>query len=244
MLDFPVACTSKYNFSPFLKKKGKTVFEEILNTENPDLIAVVAYGKILPEYVLNYPKYGCINVHGSLLPKYRGAAPMQRAIMDGEKETGVTVMYMAEGLDTGDMLLIRECQIGENDNFEDIHDKLAECGAKLLVETVNGLEKGEITPTKQDDALATHAAKIEKEDCKIDFSLDGNNINIDVLEKVLDKNLKGYACKGKYINRNSVELIYDIRFRKQISNRIISELSEISGVDTVNIVSSNTDTMG
>lgn len=144
--------------------------KELLDTLSPDLIAVVAYGKILPSYILDYPKYGCINLHGSLLPKYRGAAPMQRAIIDGEKVTGVTTMYMEKGLDTGDMLEKVTVEIGENDNFEDVHDRLASIGAELLVSTVKKLEKGEIVPEKQDDSLSTYAQKIEKTDCIIDFS--------------------------------------------------------------------------
>lgn len=145
-------------------------FAKILAELDPELIVVVAFGKILPQNVLDYPKYGCVNVHGSLLPEYRGAAPMQRAIIDGKKTTGITTMLMAAGLDTGDMLLKSEVEIGENDNFEDIHDRLADCGAKLLIETVEKIEKGEIIPEKQDDSLATYAAKIEKSDCLLDFS--------------------------------------------------------------------------
>lgn len=147
-------------------------FASALASLAPEMIVVVAFGKILPRNVLDYPKYGCVNVHGSLLPRYRGAAPMQRAIIDGNKVTGITTMLMADGIDTGDMLLKAEVEIGENDNFEVIHDRLAECGAKLLMETVEKLERGEIVPQKQDDSLATHAAKIEKSDCLLDFSKD------------------------------------------------------------------------
>ena len=154
-----------------LTLKGEE-FAALLSELDPEMIVVVAYGKILPQNVLDYPKYGCVNVHGSLLPEYRGAAPMQRAIIDGKKVTGITTMLMAAGLDTGDMLLKSEVEIGENDNFEDIHDRLAECGADLLIKTVEGLEKGEIIPEKQDDSLATYAAKIEKSDCLLDFSND------------------------------------------------------------------------
>lgn len=136
----------------------------------PDVIVVVAYGKILPEYVLNFPKYGCVNGHGSLLPAYRGAAPMQRAIMEGNKVTGMTTMQMAKGLDTGDMLEVAEVEITPDDNFESIHDKLAEVGANLMLSTLAGLEAGTITPVKQDDSLATYAAKIEKADCLLDFT--------------------------------------------------------------------------
>ncbi len=145
-------------------------FASLLKEIDPDLIAVVAYGKILPKNVLDYPKYGCVNVHGSLLPKYRGASPMQSAIINGDKVTGITTMFMAEGLDTGDMLLKAECNIEENDNFEIIHDRLGALGAELLCKTVDGLEAGTITPTPQEHSLATHTAKILKEDCLIDFS--------------------------------------------------------------------------
>lgn len=144
-------------------------FAKLLSELDPDLIAVIAYGKILPPNVLSYPKYGCINVHGSLLPKYRGAAPMQRAIMDGETVTGITTMQMADGIDTGDMLLKAEMPILESDNFETVHDKLAALGADLLIETIKGLEAGNITPVKQPDG-ATYAAKIEKAECFTDFS--------------------------------------------------------------------------
>ena len=152
-------------------------FATLLSELDPEMIVVVAYGKILPQNVLDYPKYGCVNVHGSLLPEYRGAAPMQRAIIDGKTVTGITTMLMAAGLDTGDMLLRCEVEIGENDNFEDIHDRLSEAGAKLLIETVEKLEKGEITPEVQDDSLATYAAKIEKSDCQLDFSLDAKTLH-------------------------------------------------------------------
>ena len=145
-------------------------FAILLGELDPDIIVVVAYGKILPQSVLDYPKYGCVNVHGSLLPEYRGAAPMQRAIIDGKKETGITTMLMAAGLDTGDMLLKASVEIGENENFEDIHDKLSVCGAELLIETLQKMEKGDICPVCQDDSLATYAAKIEKADCLLDFT--------------------------------------------------------------------------
>ena len=152
-------------------------FAQLLATLDPEMIVVVAFGKILPKNVLDYPKYGCINVHGSLLPKYRGAAPMQRAIMEGEKVTGITTMYMDVGLDTGDMLLLRELPIGENDNFEDIHDGLAALGAKTLLETVEGLKNGTLERIKQNETLSTYATKIEKEDCLIDFSMDAKTLH-------------------------------------------------------------------
>lgn len=155
-------------FQPTILKDG--LFQETLDLLKPDVIVVVAYGKILPKYILDYPKYGCINLHGSILPKYRGAAPMQRALIDGENETGVTTMCMAEGLDTGDMLEIVTTPITDDDNFETIHDRLSEMGSSLLVSTLQKLQDGTLIPKKQDDALATYASKIENQDCRIDFS--------------------------------------------------------------------------
>lgn len=152
-------------------------FANLLTELSPDLIIVVAYGKILPLNVLDFPKYGCINVHGSLLPAYRGAAPMQRAIMEGQLETGITTMMMDVGLDTGDMLLVGKVSIDENDNFETIHDKLGECGANTLLNTLKELRAGTLTRTKQDDSIATYAAKIEKSDCLIDFTKSANEVH-------------------------------------------------------------------
>lgn len=152
-------------------------FYDLLKSVDPDIIIVVAFGKILPENVLNYPKHGCINVHGSLLPEYRGAAPMQRAIIDGKKISGITTMYMAAGLDTGDMLLKSEIEILPNDNFEDIHDRLGAVGAETLLKTLEQIKSGDISPEKQDDSLATYASKIEKSDCLINFSKDANTVH-------------------------------------------------------------------
>lgn len=143
----------------------------------PDVIAVVAYGKILPDYVLNYPKYGCVNLHVSLLPKYRGAAPMQRAVMNGERETGVTTMRMDAGLDTGDILLVEKFPIGDEDTFETVHDTSAEIGGALLSRTLRGLEVGTVTPRPQRHEDATYAEKITKEECAIDFSLPARTLH-------------------------------------------------------------------
>lgn len=143
-----------------LKKEN---FEDILKAENPDAIVVVAYGKLLPAYVLDYPRYGCINVHGSLLPKYRGAAPMQWALIDGEEETGVTTMYMDTGLDTGDMLLKASIKLSEDDNFGTVHDKLAALGADLLVETLVKIEKGNIERIPQGETTTAYAKMITKD---------------------------------------------------------------------------------
>ncbi len=152
-------------------------FAELLRQLDPQVIVVVAFGKILPESVLRYPPLGCINVHGSLLPEYRGAAPMQRAIIDGKAVTGITTMYMDVGLDTGDMLLKEEIAIEENDNFETIHDKLGALGADMIVRTLNGLSKGSIPRIPQDEALATYAAKITKEDCALCFDRNAKEVH-------------------------------------------------------------------
>ncbi len=152
-------------------------FAALLAQIDPELIIVVAYGKILPVNVLEYPKYGCINVHGSLLPAYRGAAPMQRAIMDGCAETGVTTMYMAEGLDTGDMLLKASLPITDTDNFETIHDKLGALGAQTMLDTLDALRANTLVPEVQDDSLANYAEKIQKSDLLLDFSLDARTLH-------------------------------------------------------------------
>ncbi len=156
-----------------LKKEN---FEEILLSEKPDLIAVVAYGRILPEYVLNFPKYGCVNVHSSLLPKYRGAAPMQWAVINGEKTTGVTTMLMNKGLDTGDMLMKESIDIEINDTFETIHDKLAPIGAKLLVATIERLADGTAKRDPQDESLMTYAPMIDKTTAHIDWTKNAHDI--------------------------------------------------------------------
>lgn len=154
-------------YQPERLKNG--AFDETLAGIAPDLIVVTAYGKILPKSLLDYPKYGCVNVHGSLLPEYRGAAPMQRAILEGKRVTGITTMLMDEGLDTGKMLLQARVPIEEADNFETIHDKMGAAGAALLVETIQRIAAGTVTPVEQDDSKATYAAKIEKADCVINF---------------------------------------------------------------------------
>lgn len=137
---------------------------------NPDLIVVAAYGQILPETILDLPKQGCINVHGSLLPLYRGAAPIQRAILDGQNETGVTIMEMEAGMDTGPMISKIKTPIETGDNAQTLHDRLANLGAKLLVETIPQYVSGKIKPTPQDESQATHAPKITRDMGQIDWS--------------------------------------------------------------------------
>ena len=143
---------------------------DIIKELNPDVIVVVAYGQILPENILNIPKYGCINVHGSLLPKYRGAAPIQWSVLNGDKVTGVTTMYMEKGLDTGDILETKEYKIGINDTAGEVFDTLAEMGGKLILDTLEKAEKGELHPIKQDDSKSSYAKMLDKSMCNIDFS--------------------------------------------------------------------------
>ncbi len=143
---------------------------EIIKGYLPDVIAVAAYGKILPQAILSLPKYGCINVHGSLLPRYRGAAPIQRAVLNGDDETGVTTMQMGPGLDTGDMLLTCKTKILPDETSGELFDRLAVMGGELLVKTLESLQNGTITPEKQDDNLATYAKMIDKSMCPLDFT--------------------------------------------------------------------------
>lgn len=151
-------------------------FKEVLDELSPDIIIVAAYGKILPHYVIEYPKYGCINAHGSLLPKYRGASPIQRALIDGETVTGITAMIMDDGLDTGDMILTLECPIEEDDDFGTLHDKLATLAGEAMCEVIDRIEAGTLTREKQPDEGASYAAKIEKEDTVVDFTRSAREI--------------------------------------------------------------------
>lgn len=149
-------------------KKNDGFFREIRSLE-PDLIVVAAYGQILPKEILDLPRLGCINIHGSLLPRFRGAAPIQRAILEGDEETGITIMYMEEGLDTGAMLAKRSTPI-QRKNGARLHDELAVMGAELLMETIPKLEAGTLEPIPQDHARSTYAPMISKKDGEIDFT--------------------------------------------------------------------------
>lgn len=145
-------------------------FVEQLRSLAPDLVVVAAYGQILPGAILDMPRFGCINVHTSLLPKYRGAAPIQWALLNGDRETGVTIMKVAPSLDTGDILSQEMTPIEDSDNAETLHDRLAEMGAKLIVPTIRNWVAGRITPRPQDESQATHVRKISKEDGKLDWT--------------------------------------------------------------------------
>ena len=158
-----------------VKVREASVVEEIKEMA-PEAIVVVAFGQILPESILNIPKYGCINVHASLLPKYRGAAPMQWSIIDGETETGITTMYMAKGLDTGDMILKAKITMDPKETGETLHDKLSVLGGPLIIETLKQLEAGTAPRIKQDDSLSCYASMLDKELGCIDWSKDAASI--------------------------------------------------------------------
>jgi methionyl-tRNA formyltransferase len=151
------------------KIKNNLELRTTLEAIRPDAIAVVAYGRIIPTWMLELPRYGNINVHGSLLPKYRGAAPIQWAIANGETETGVTTMRLDAGLDTGDTLLMHKVSVGTATTSPELYPQLSKVGAELLVETLTGLENGTIVPQKQDDAIATLAPILTREDGRIDL---------------------------------------------------------------------------
>ncbi|MGZ3570046.1 MAG: methionyl-tRNA formyltransferase [Thermodesulfobacteriota bacterium] len=168
----------RHGLVPLQPEKAKQeAFQEILKGLRPDLMVVVAYGQILPRAVLDIPKYGAVNVHASLLPKYRGAAPIAWAILNGEKMTGVTTMVMDEGMDTGDILLQTETPIGDGETCETLHDRLASLGAQLLSETLEKMKAGTIRPIPQDHSKATYAPPLNKEDGHLDWKKEAEEID-------------------------------------------------------------------
>ncbi len=158
------------------KVKGKTFIEE-LKTYEPDIIVIAAYGKILPKEILDIPKQGCINVHASLLPKYRGAAPIQWALLNGEKETGVTIFKLKETLDTGDIILQKSLKIKDEDNAETLSDKLFQLGGKAVVEALELIESGRAKYAPQDDSKATYAESLRKESGIIEWHKSAKEIH-------------------------------------------------------------------
>lgn len=168
----PVKVLAQKHGIPVLQpeKIKDPAFIEKLKDLAPDLIVVAAYGKILPKEILEIPPHGCLNVHASLLPKFRGAAPINWAIISGEKETGITIMLMDEGMDTGDILLQEAIPIGPEETAGELHDCLAELGARLVVEAIRGLKEGRIAPRKQPEEGVSYAPLLRKEDGLLDFS--------------------------------------------------------------------------
>lgn len=210
------ACALKHGFPVFQPERIKLP-ENVAYLKNyeADIYVVAAFGQILSQEILDIPKFGCVNIHASLLPKYRGAAPIQQAIIDGEKTTGVTIMQMAAGMDTGDILLQREIPIDDNETGGGLFDKLSELGAELIAEALPKIERGELTPVPQDEKLATKCGKLSKNMGKIDFNksavtirnlvrglnpwpsaytrLDGKMLKIWSADAIDDKNVKEIA---------------------------------------------------
>jgi methionyl-tRNA formyltransferase len=194
-------------FQPKTLKDGNAL--KVLEIYKPDLIVVVAYGKILPKEVLNFPKFGCINIHGSLLPQYRGAAPIQWSVINGETVTGVTSMYMDEGLDTGDIILTRETEILKNETSGELFDRLKTISKDLLLETINLIENGSAKRIKQDESQMSLAPMLSKEISKIDFRKSADEVHNLIrglnpwpvaMTKLCGKNLKIYSSLRSDIN--------------------------------------------
>ena len=164
-------CALQHNIPVYQPVRARDeAFVEEMRALNPDAMVVIAFGQILPKSLLDLPKYGCVNIHASLLPKYRGAAPIQWAVIDGEKESGVTIMQMDEGLDTGDMLAKAIVPLDEKETGGSLFDKLSEAGGRLCVETLAKLEKGEITPEKQGESPTAYASMLDKKMGNIDWN--------------------------------------------------------------------------
>lgn len=210
-------CALKHNipvYQPVTMRDGEAI--GILQELSPDIIIVAAYGKILPAEILNLPKFGCVNVHASLLPAYRGAAPIQWAVLNGEEKSGVTIMQMDIGLDTGDMLAVAETEIGENETAGELFDRLAALGAELLADTLPGIEKGEVTPVKQGDNF-TYASMIKKDMCPVDFNLSSKEVHNKIrglspfpgaVTSLFGKRLKLFKSeKGNEVNGKAGEVV-------------------------------------
>lgn len=209
------------------KIRGNEEFINQIKKLEPEIICVVAYGKILPQEILEIPPKGCINVHGSLLPKYRGAAPIQWSVINGDKVTGITTMYMDLGMDTGDMILKEELPIGENETTGEIWSKLSEIGGNLLVETLSQIEKGEAPRIKQGDNYSM-APMLSKEDAKIDFKK-MTAIQIKNLVRGLNPIMGAFAyLESKKIKIWKVELVEEAEFIKEQGIEL-DEINQLEG---------------
>lgn len=220
------ACALEYGIPVFQPNSLKNNDEaERINAFNADAIIVVAYGKILPESILNLPKYGCINVHASLLPKYRGAAPIQWSVLNGDKETGVTIMQMDKGLDTGDMLYVEKTAIGENETSEQLFDRLSDIGANALIKVLNNIEYYRDNVTPQPNGDFGYAEKITKALSPIDWSKSAAEIHNQI------RGLQCWPCAVTVINGKNVKI-----HRSLLSNKtgnINGEIVDNNGMLTV-----------
>ena len=209
----------EHNIEVLQPIKIRKEYDEVLKLE-PDIIITCAYGQIIPKEILDYPKYGCINVHGSLLPKYRGGAPIHRAIMNGDKETGITIMYMDVGMDTGDMISKRSVSIDEDDNLETLSDKLSIIGRDLLLDTLPSIIDGTCNREKQDENEVSYAYNITSEEEHIDFNKGSKEVynlvralspSIGAFCLMNDERLKIYKTRigtNKYDNIGVINTIY------------------------------------
>lgn len=228
----------KLQYTPVKKKAidlGIEVFQpedinsknsiEKIKSINPDIIIVAAFGQILKKELLDIPRYGCINIHASLLPKYRGAAPINWAIINGEKDTGITIMDMEEGLDTGDIISQRSIPIEEDDDSQSLHDKLSVLGSELIIETITNITRGKYKKTSQDDSLSSYAPRIFRETGKIDWNTKGEDIFN------LVRGLKPWPGTYSYY-QDEVIKIHRVRIEPQIKK---GEPGEIVKVDNSGI---------
>lgn len=190
---------------------------DILNDIAPDLIVVTAYGQILPKAILDLPRHGCINIHASLLPAYRGAAPINWCILNGEKITGVTSMMMEEGLDTGDMLIKKSTEIGENETYSSLYARLSEMGGNVLLETISAIGNGTLRREKQDDSLSSYSPMIRKEMSALDFTKSADDVHNTI------RGITGFTMLGG--KRLKV-------FGSMISDNIAQEAADGEIVDT------------
>ena len=209
-------------FQPNSLKKGEDAENALktLKELSPDLIVVVAYGKILPKEVLDVPKLYCMNVHASLLPKYRGAGPIQWSVLNGEKETGVTTMLMAEGLDTGDMLMKKSTEIGENETASELHDRLSLIGAELLIETIDAIKRGEVTPVEQNDDESSYSPMLTKDMCPIDFNKTAREIHNQI------RGLSDWPCATAIMGEKRIKI-----YKSHIVENVKGTVGEIVDAD-------------
>lgn len=212
-------------YQPNTLRDGKAF--EIIRELDPDVIVVAAYGKILPKEIIDYPKFGCINVHGSILPKYRGAAPIQWSVLNGDSETGITTMQMNEGLDTGDILLVEKTPISIDDTAASVFDRLADIGSKLIVKTLDYAQSGKLTPIKQDDSKATYAAMLDKSISEIDF----NKPAIEVHNLV--RGLYDWPIAHTYLNGKKLKV-----FKTSVSE-LCGKVGEVISVSPLTIACAN-----
>ncbi|MCI5725044.1 methionyl-tRNA formyltransferase [Fusobacterium sp.] len=268
-IDKPNARGNKINYSPVKEYalanglkiyqpqnfKGKEIIDEIRKIQ-PDLIVVVAYGKILPKEVIDIPKYGIINVHSSLLPKYRGAAPINAALINGDKKSGVSIMYVEEELDAGAVILQEETEITEEDTFLTLHDRLKNMGALLLLKAIKLIENNKVEAKKQDEKLVSFVKPFKKEDCRVNWNktsreifnlVRGMNPVPTAFSSIEGKNLKIYSVipyEKKYENSKNGEVVEFLKGKgvviKTADNSVIitsakpENKKQLSGVDLIN----------